>query len=166
MSTVLDSESQAQQLSRIFTHCPAHAPPDSAGYALTVPGPIGTHVPLFVATDESNTTVLGTLINVREVGSVDMPRWVQLAPALQCMLGLFEGCEELPTVCTAWAASMHATSSSGHHVPSYVSSIPFCFLPSAFCPLAAHPTRCRIPSGTDVPPTTKPAFSRPRKCCT
>ncbi|PRW44565.1 ABC transporter permease [Chlorella sorokiniana] len=43
------------------------------GYALTVPGPSGTHVPFFVATDERNATVLGTLINVREAGSVDMP---------------------------------------------------------------------------------------------
>lgn len=54
--------------------CPRLAPRHRAGYALTVPGPSGTHVPFFVATDEANSTVLGTLINVREAGSVDMPR--------------------------------------------------------------------------------------------
>lgn len=54
--------------------CPRLALCRRAGFALTVPGPSGTHVPFFVATDEANSTVLGTLINVREAGSVDMPR--------------------------------------------------------------------------------------------
>lgn len=45
-----------------------------AGYALTVPGPSGTHVPYFVATDEKNGTATGTLVNLREAGSVDLPR--------------------------------------------------------------------------------------------
>ena len=50
------------------------APCASAGWAVTVEGPTGNHLPYFVATNESNTTVTGTLINVREAGSVDMPR--------------------------------------------------------------------------------------------
>lgn len=50
--------------------------PSLPGYSLTVPGPSGTHVPYFVATDEKNETVTGTLINVREAGSVDLPRLV------------------------------------------------------------------------------------------
>ena len=48
--------------------------PCSAGYALTVPGPNGTHVPSFVATDEQNSTVMGMVVNVWEAGSVDAPR--------------------------------------------------------------------------------------------
>lgn len=40
-------------------------------------------VPLLVATDVANATVTGTAINVREAGSVDMPRWAQLPRTLQ-----------------------------------------------------------------------------------
>lgn len=45
-----------------------------AGYSYTAAGPGGTHIPILVATDESNSTVLGALTTVREAGSIDMPR--------------------------------------------------------------------------------------------
>ena len=45
-----------------------------AGYGYTAIGPSGTNVPTFVATDESNSTVLGLADILREVGGLVMPR--------------------------------------------------------------------------------------------
>lgn len=45
-----------------------------AGYGYTAIGPSGTNVPTFVATDESNSTVLGVADILREVGGLVMPR--------------------------------------------------------------------------------------------
>ncbi len=48
----------------------------AAGYSFTERGPSGTHFSRFVATDEANSTQLGSVEIIREVGSIGMPRWV------------------------------------------------------------------------------------------
>lgn len=61
----------------------------AAGYSYTERGPSGTHFSRFVATDEGNTTELGSVEIIREVGSIGMPRWVlgrRVCPSSQAMV--------------------------------------------------------------------------------